>query len=180
MTNVKILNMINENKLDELKKMLIEEIYLEKNKEVPIYKAIQKFSKLVGKEMIKERPVLAGANYVKDLTQITNGFCALFLNGHIEGLRMVPEGSAVDLTSLIPDIEQCIEVVVNINLVKNNLKINKEDVTVVLGRRYNSKYLVLLSDCIEDCKYYVCEKFNGPVVLLKGVNGCAILLPLRV
>ena len=195
--------MLNENKIEELKQRLVEEIGLEKTKNVSTQKAILNLSKSAEKEQRSNnfkqyhkyvRSSLAGAYYIGNETMICNGFYGVIFNGKIEGLQMIPDyqkqeesGTCFDLhkviTSDVLSANKKEDYIYNISELKNELKVlkaTKQNLhTTINSATYNLESLINLLECFENCKIYNNPTNNLSQLIFEGDNGIGILLPLR-
>ena len=198
MKNKDILNLINENKIDELKAKIIAEIGLEDNKEIPTYKAIQRLANLAEKaqrtskrrfdgKYIYSRPAIAGAYYKGDKTVIMDMCWGLIINEKLTGLTMAEDSAnAPDLQNLMPTDTDNVEkyekipyTKAELNGLKNLLKIDKNHTVRFDDNTYPTSQFVNIAECLEDvCIYAPKTKYN-PLVI-KGTNGIALICAMRV
>lgn len=180
-----VLKMLNENKIEELKQKLIEEIGKEEHKGISSYKAIQKLAEKTSKDKLtKCRPILQGAYFLNGKTVICNGIYGLILNDEISGLKMVEEkGDYFDLEQAIPK-DNLSKLDFNLNDIKNTIKLekangNKDTIKVELGNSiYDAKNVVAIAECLDNCEIYK-QDDKLSILVLKGTNGTGIVCAMR-
>ena len=197
MKNKDILKLLNENKIDELKNKLIQEIGLEENKEIPTYKAIQNLSKIAERNQRNHkkadgtyyyvRGAIAGAYYLDDnKTAIMDISWGLLLNSKLDGLVMAEDtGTNPRLDKIIPTDIDNVEryektefAKVDENGLKNLLKIDKEYKVEFGCNKYPAQQFVNIYDCLEDVVVYV-PKSENRMLVIKGSNGTGVICALR-
>lgn len=127
------------------------------------------------KENAYERPMLAGAYYLNGETMICNGFYAIIFNDLIPDLQMVEaQGEYIDCHKFFePDFpvasgtDEC------------EFTPTNEQFTQLNNSKYQTKYVKMLVDALEDCKLYNKADATTSALTLKGSNGIAILMPIR-
>lgn len=142
---------------------------------VKTHNAIIRLSKNAEREQRHERPMIAGAYFLNGETMICNGFYAIILNDLIPDLQMVEaQGDYIDLHKFFePDFpvasgtDECDFTPTNEQFIQLN------------NSKYQTKYVKMLVDSLEDCKLYNNAEATISVLTLKGTNGMAVLMPIR-
>lgn len=184
MKNELILKLINENKIDELKQKVLEELTCQTSINKNVTKAIIKLSKLAEKESRKARPMLAGAWINEDGCQcICNGFWAVKYNQETLGTINVQEvGDYFQIDRVFPSDPKENEFELDLNEINNKLKIAKSDsikkeihLVKLKGIYFNAEYIVNVVSSFENPKCYV----TNNMLYVKGLNGKGLILPVR-
>lgn len=178
MENKKIIEMIDNNQIEELRKILLQEICVKENKNSNTQKGLLDLSKLTAKEMEKDRPVLAGAYFHNGNTYICNGFYLVRIdNEERQGLEMAKTyaDNYPQFDSFIDDFKYDKEVVVDRKEI-TTAKVNKEQYVRVGTHKYQTKYFDKILKCFDDtAKFYESDNF----ILMKDNEKEAILLRIR-
>lgn len=199
MTNEKILELLELNQIEELKKQLMQEIVIKNSGNKNKQKAILKLSQQAEKEQRDKyygklsngtykyiRPSLAGAWFENETTNICNGFWLYKANKIIDGLQMIPQQTdlnLLDLNKIIPhndfneknkislDVEELIKAV------KQPKADKKETKTIrVENNLFNAELLFNLYNCFdEDADVFMVEN----AILFKDKDAVGMLLKLR-
>lgn len=189
MKSEKILEMLSENKIEELKQLLREEICLTGSSNKSITKAIIKLSKQAEKEQRDRghytRPALAGAYVLNDKQCICNGAWGVMYDNITTGTTNVPGDleNYFDLNKVIPSFDNREWFEIDIAELENKVKIfkaeHKEADPTIKAKEfyYIAKNVVMLADTFENVKFAIAD--NG-MMLLKGDNGKGIFLQLRI
>lgn len=142
MDSKKIIKLINENKIDELKALAEQELAIASCKTVTeksIQKSILKLSKVSYKDLVKARPSIAGAYYKNNNTYITNGCWGYINNNHIDGLITAVEGDGIDLEKVFAPVT---------DTQKINIDVSKLEIALANNQRY-----VLIKNVCFDANY---------------------------
>lgn len=165
MTNAKILQLLNDNKIDELKQAIIQEMQQAKTPNKDTYKAIVKLSRIAQKEGTKNhRPNLAGAYILGDEQNICNGYWALQTKNIYDGLynidEKIPNENKMNLSNIFKNTGDADKVfkptAKQIQEIKNNLKIrqaeSKKNIYVIKfdDTYINAEYFLNMQDCFND------------------------------
>lgn len=190
MKSEKILEMLSENKIEELKQLLREEICVTGSSNKNITKAIIKLSKQAEKDQKQRgghyiRPVLAGAYILNGKQCICNGCWGVMYDNITTGTTNVPNDleNYFDITKVIPSFDNREWFDIDIAELANKVKIFKaehkdiEPSIKVKEFYYVAKNVCLLADTFENVKFSITD--NG-MMLLKGDNGKGIFLQLRI
>lgn len=199
MTNEKILELLENNQIEELKKQLMQEIIIKNSNNKNKQKAILKLSQQAEKEQRDKyykksadgtykyiRPALAGAWFDNGTTNICNGYYLYKSNKIINGLQMSPKQNDInlfDLKHIIPydafneknkiklDVEELIKAV------KQPKADKKETKTIrVENNLFNAELLFNLYNCFdEDADVFMIEN----AILFKDKDAVGMLLKLR-
>lgn len=195
MTNEKILELLELNQIEELKKQLMQEIVIKNSGNKNKQKALLKLSQMAEKEQRDKyykksadgtykyiRPALAGAWFEDNTTNICNGYLLYKANGIIDGLQTVPEycKEFLDLNKVIPtkdfapvnkislDVEELIKAVKQPTKTERKIR--------VMENLFNAEYLYSLYNCFdEDVEIFMVEN----AILFKDKNAVGMLLKIR-
>ena len=177
MENKKIIEMIDNNQIEDLRKLILQEICVKESKNTNIQKGLLTLSKIAKKEQ-KEIPALAGAYFKSGKTYICNGFWLIIANREIDGLEMAEKKNYNR-----PNFEDIIENTVidkkEITIDKNIItiaKTNKENSVRVGSWLYQTKYAKAILDCFDSTANFY-EFGNG--LLIKDEEKTALLLKMR-
>ena len=183
MNNVRILQLLNENKIEQLKQLLKEEISISNSDNKNVTKSIIKLSKLVKKEM-NFIPLLAGA-WINESNQqcICNGAFAVRYNTIINGTENASNnGEHLNLSKLFPSTNNINEYFnIDLNNLINKYKIAKAEkhnniTTELNGTPFNAEYLINILNTFINPQCTII----GDMLYIKADNGDGILLRLRI
>lgn len=175
-------DLLQNQEIEQAKKLLLEQIVINDSKNKSTTKALIKLSKHIQKQNIKDnRKSIAGAIY-NDKDTFLIDFCILFVayNEQLQGLVMVDEidnpQTNINYNKILLDTQnlECAE----IN--KNDLLeaiANKEQAFKVSKYNFDCNYLKLVLDCFENPKIYECNYMiqfeeNNKKALLMGLRDC--------
>jgi hypothetical protein len=197
MTNEKILQMIQDNQIEELKKELMQEIIIKNSNNKNKQKALLKLSQQAEKEQRDKyykksangtykyiRPALAGAWFDNGTTNICNGFWLYKSNEIINGLQMIPNTdlNLLDLNKIIPydDIKEKNEITFNVEELMQAVKQPKEkDQTIrtirIKENLFNANFVYDVYNCFEEPKTYMLPN----MIIFKDANAIGLVLKLR-
>lgn len=179
MKNETILKLINENKIEELKQRIIEEISISKNPNKSITKSIIELSKKAEKEQKNRRPQFAGAFIDNEGKQTicTSAYCVRYYD--ITEGTINTTNDSFDFNTIKPKkIIDSEGFNIDLNTIKNTLKIAKSTKTNI----YN---LVRFKNVYFDPKYIIdiLNTFINPIcwtigymLYISAENGEGILL----
>ncbi len=176
MENKKIIEMIDENKIEELRKLIMQEICIKESKNKNTQKGLLTLSKIAKKEQ-KERPALAGAYFESGKTYICNGFWLIVANREIDGLEMAEKKNydRPDFEDIIKNTVIDKEITIDKNII-TIAKTNKENSVRVGSWLYQTKYAKAILDCFDSTANFY-EFGNG--LLIKDEEKTALLLKMR-
>ena len=136
------------------------------------------------------RDYIAGAYYVGNKTQITDGFWAVILDDKIEDLQMIP--NKVEYNNF--DIEKCVadykdreqinitnfdEFIEELNVKAKNKE--TEDKYIKIGKSwYNAEYVLNVTKCFKDFEVWQetkHDKYNALIVISGNDKG--VICPIR-
>ena len=199
MKNEKILELLENNQIEELKKQLMQEIIIKNSNNKNKQKAILKLSQQAEKEQRDTyykksadgtykyiRPAIAGAWFDNGTTNICDGYYLYKSNEIINGLQMIPKQNdlnLLDLNKIIPyndfneknkiklDVEELIKAV------KQPQANKKETKTIrVENNLFNAELLFNLYNCFdEDVDVFMITN----AILFKDKDAIGMLLKLR-
>lgn len=182
MTPEKILEMINNNQLIDLKMMLEGEIRAKKEPLNYKFDNIVDFVKVCAKSMLKDRPKMADAWSVNNTVQATDGAMAVILENttNLTGLIKAPECD-MDLRKVFDKDEYTIDL--DFNKLTADYKINKASGVKnpnqirINGKLFDYLKLKTLLKCfdLDKTKCYMVYKTNGATLQLKEYNGCFLV-----
>ena len=199
MTNDKILELLENNQIEELKKQLMQEIIIKNSNNKNKQKAILKLSQQAEKEQRNKyykksaddtykyiRPALAGAWFDNGTTNICDGYYLYKSNEIINGLQMIPQQANInllDLNKIIPynDFNEKNKIKLDveglIKAVKQPKADNKSIKTIrVENNLFNAELLFNLYNCFdEDVDVFM--TYNA--ILFKDKDAVGMLLKLR-
>lgn len=192
MKSEKILEMLSENKIEELKQLLREEIAIAGATNSNTIRAIIKLSKLAEKEQRQKgggyiRSALAGA-YEKNGKQcICNGAWGVMYEKITDGTKNIPEDIPedlrLDLSKVFPTMDNRNWFNIDLAIIEQKNKIfkaenkGKPSVVKIKSYYYNADYLLQVLATFDEKLITITD--NGSL-LVKGENGKGIILPLRV
>lgn len=199
MTNEKILELLENNQIEELKKQLMQEIIIKNSNNKNKQKAILKLSQQAEKEQRYTyygksadgtykyiSPALAGAWFDNGTTNICNGYYLYKSNEIISGLQMIPEQNnlnLLDLNKIIPynDFNEKNKIKLDVKELINAVKQPKADKKAIKTIRvennlFNAELLFNLYNCFdEDVDVFMI--YNA--ILFKDKDAVGMLLKLR-
>lgn len=190
MNACKVLELVSNNKIEELKKLakleIKEQVIKEKcgSKELKRFKAVQRYIKNAEKSLVGE---FKGTWEEQGKQCFSDGYTAFILKNKIEGLPK-NEKQNLDLHTVLKDVNANNEINVDINAIRAAFKIHKAK----YGRKYptcrydlgisqyNAEYILNCYDILGGNIVFKQSQTNelSPAVL-ESENGIAILLPMR-
>lgn len=190
MNACKVLELVSNDKIEELKGLAELEIKEKEtkekggNKELRRFRAAQRYIKNI------EKKCIAGFNgtWIEDEKQcFSDGYTGFILENKIDALPQILKPN-FDLHTVLKNIDATKEINVNINEIKTALKIhksthrkNKLTCEYNLGiSLYNAEYIVNCYDILgSDVVFKQSETNELSPAILENQNGIAILLPIR-
>jgi len=178
MKNKKIIEMLNENRIEELKIILMQELCVKESKNSSVQKGLLNLSRMTKKEMEKDRPALAGAYFQNGKTYICNGTYLVIANEEKKGLEMttVNDVERPNFDEILKQTTPTSEITFNRDTITIAI-VNKERYVKIGTWNYQTKYAKNVIDCFnKDAKLYEFE--NG--FLIKDDEKSGILLKVRI
>lgn len=179
-----VLELVSNNKMEELKKLAKAEITEkaikenEGNKELRRYKSAIKYFKKVNNDRLN------GTWEENGKQCFTNGYSAFILDNKINGLKEIQKG--FDIYKAIGNTENYVEIPVNIKEIKANFKIQKAqskqkiyyyDIGI---SRYNIEFIIHCYDILGgDITFKQHVKDELSCAMMESENGICILLPIK-
>lgn len=195
---LKTINLINENKFDEAKQFLQEQLLKSQDKKE--YNVVKLVKNIIGqKDLAKTRPVLANINFTPDSEEkqfICDGYVAVKWKEYEKSLDILPQhkGDTININQVFFKGEKIKpngndETILNnldkvINYLKSNTKNkNAKFIVVLFDRVFDLKVIANVVKIVQnyDSKITFTQKdegFNTPIQL-ENNNVKAIILPVR-
>lgn len=181
MTSKQIYDWLQNGEIEKAKQALLEDICVKQSKNHNTTKAIQRLSKIIRKNALKERPRLAGAIYNGTDTFMCDGYILLVLyNEHTQGLTYADDNPQVDFRYNDVICRNCNgleEVVIDKKRLAEALANKEEQLLIGDGLLYNPKFLKYTLDCFENPKIY--KLWNG-IIQIEEDNKKAIVMGMRI
>lgn len=176
----KLYDLLQNQEIEEAKKLLLEQIIINDSKNKSTTKALIKLSKHIQKQNFKDnRKNLAGAIYNGSDTFLMD-FCILFVayGEQLQGLAVVDElenpRKNINYNSIFINTQnlECTEI--NKNDLLKAIS-NKEEAYKVNKYNFNANYLKMLLDCFDEPKIYE----GNHILQIEENNKKALLMGLR-